>query len=157
MYISPKLGSDLSTEIRKCVGIATMLDETVWMTFNGVKIAIAPGTSFENTYAEFTVKRSQEQGDPRPPKLSLLDEKLKDPEYAKAYAQADMQMQFWEGLLEQMKAQDISVDMMAERIGVTPASLRLYMAGELDLTLDRTALLCHAANCDIRIEIARRS
>ena len=55
------MGSNLIKEIRKCVGIATMLDETVWMTFNGVKIAIKPGSSVDETFNAFLVER-EEQG-----------------------------------------------------------------------------------------------
>lgn len=60
MHIKPNMGSNLPTEIRKCVGIATMLDETVWMTFNGVKLIINPGMSPDQAFNEFLIEREKQ-------------------------------------------------------------------------------------------------
>lgn len=143
MHITPTLGSDLATEIRKCIGIASMLNETVWLTFNDVRIAFKPGTSFDTAYAAFLIEQDQHQS--QPPKPSKHAEWLKDPEYAKAYAQEGVLMEFWEGLLGHLEENEVTLEEVRQKARITPDNLKKLMAGEEELTVRQAGDLCHIA------------
>jgi len=61
MHIKPSLGSSIQEESRKCAGIATMLNETVWLTFNGTKIRIDPGQTPAECFAKWLEQRGTDQ------------------------------------------------------------------------------------------------
>lgn len=62
MHITPSAGTTtVLQEITKCVGIATMLDETVWLTFNGTQIAIRSGNTPDQYYTAWLEQREKDQ------------------------------------------------------------------------------------------------
>lgn len=158
MHIKPKVGSDLTEEIRKCVGIATMLNEAVWMTFNGIKIVITSGTSVENTYAEYQVAKTkyenEEKEKPKGPQ-GPLKKWLKDPEYRKAHDQERLLVQFWEKVLDFVNQEGSTTEILAEEAGIPHEELTCMMGGEAAVTLRTVSDLCLALGCRATIRIEK--
>jgi len=85
--------------------------------------------------------------------MTYLDDLLSDEKYAAIFAQEVFSLQVSETLLAYMENEEVTFELLAERLGVNKDSVSRMFADETKLTLGQVASIAHVLGASLELSL----